>query len=203
MPPVTKSFQELSKKEANDYFSWFLSHIDERSLYLVDKVSVDLKTSRDLLDFSLDSTKIIWEWFLHVAEVTKTPQNVLANFEKSLEGKPRSFIEHMLKDYEKELSVFTEYVLRDIGMYIAKMFISSFQCLKWTIKYTPKSYVHVNVPLIAGFVDDNETYPKPFHPVLEPIDLARTPAIIYFLRNQKSTDLYSWCCKWVQWVPQQ
>jgi len=199
--PVDKPFPELNKKEAKNYFDWFLAHLDERADYLREKISSSLNISEEQLDYSLDSFKPIWKWFLQVAEISKTPPKILKQLEKSLSGQPRSFISHMLNQSSKELSVFTEYVLRDIGMYIGKTFILNFSSLKWTIKHAPKSYVHVNVPLIVGFVDDNEEYPKPFYPDMDPIDIARTPAMNLFDNTQSEADLYNLCMKWVQWIP--
>jgi len=200
--PIDKPFADLSKKEAKDYFAWFVSHLDERCGYLRGKVSSGLGIPANRVDYSLDSLKLVWKWFLQVAEVSKTPKDVLRALEKSMAGQPKSFIEHMIKQSSEELSVFTEYVLRDIGMYIGKLFLTNYPCLRWTIKHTPKSYVHVNVPLIVGFVDDDESYPEPFHPEMEPIDLARTPAMNLFAKTQKEDDLFDWCMKWVQWIPE-
>jgi len=200
--PFHKPFEELSKKEANDYFDWFISNVGERSDYLRGKVASGLNISEECLDFSLDSLKPIWMWFLQVAEVSKTPKDVLKKYKKSMIGQPKSYVDHMINNHlNEELSVFTEYVLRDIGMYIGKLFIDNYPCLKWTIKYTPKSYVYVNVPLIVGFIDDDESYPKPFHPDMDPIFVARAPAMKLFEKTQKDDDLYERCMKWAQWVP--
>ncbi len=199
--PLNKSFMYLSKKESQEYFDWFISHIDERSEYLRQKISNDLNISIEVLNYSLDSLIPIWKWFLQVAEISKTSKKDLKQLEKSLTRQQQSLIKHIEEASEDELSVFTEYVLRDIGMYLAKMFISNYPILKWTIKRSPKTYVHVNVPLIVGFVDDNPSYPKPFHPDLEPIDLARTPAMNLFSKTQQDDDLYNVCKKWIQWIP--
>ncbi len=201
--PLNKSFMDLSKKESQEYFDWFISHIDERAEYLRQKVSNGLGISIELLDYSLNSLKPIWKWFLQVAEISKTSKKDLKQLEKSLTGQQQSFIKHMVEQSKEELSVFTEYVLRDIGMYLAKIFILNYPILEWTIKRTPKTYVHVNVPLIIGFVDDNKDYPKPFHPDLEPIDLARTPAMNLFSKTQQDDDLYDVCKKWTQWIPKE
>lgn len=199
--PFSKPFIELSKKESQEYFDWFISHIDERSEYLKKKVSDGLGVPIKLLDYSLESLKPIWKWFLQMAETTKQPKVDSKQLEKALEGQPQ-IVRCMIEDPGEVLSVFTEFVLRDIGMYVAKMFTSNYPVLKWTVKRMPKRYVHVNEPLIIGFIDDNENYPKPFHPDLEPIDLARTPAM-KLIRNVQphDDDLYNECKKWVGWIP--
>lgn len=195
--PINKPFQEMTKKEADAYYEWFLSKIDERSEYLREVISKSLHIQREQLDFTLDSTVLIWKWFLGVAELTKTPQGVLDNLRKGLLGQQQSFIDHMVEQSRVELSVCTEYILRDIGMYLGKMFVSNYENLSWTIRYKPKSYIYVNMPLVVGFIDDKPEYPKPFHPVLEPIDLARTPAMNIFDGTQKENDLYERCREWI------
>lgn len=197
--PIDKAFCELSEREAQEYFEWFLDHIDERSEYLRSKVAERLNISIETINYSFESLKLIWKWFLLVAEVSKTPNPILKKLEKSLRGSPRSFVDHMLEQSKEELSVFTEYVLRDIGMYLGKVFISNYPILKWTYRVSPRSDVHCNLPLIVGFIDNS--YSKPFHPELEPIDLARTPAMNLFDNTQKESDLFEWCKKWEKWVP--
>ena len=59
-----KPFQEMTKKEADAYSEWFLSKIDERSEYLREIVSEGLRIDIKQLDFTLDSTLLIWKWFL-------------------------------------------------------------------------------------------------------------------------------------------
>lgn len=196
-----KPFQEMTKKEADAYSEWFLSKIDERSEYLREIVSEGLHIDIKQLDFTLDSTLLIWKWFLKEAKLAKTPESELDKIREGLRGMPQSFIDHMVEMARVELSIRTEYILRDIGMYLGKMFISNYENLRWTIKYKPKSYIYVNVPIIVGFVDDKPEYPKPFHPDLEPIDFARLPAMKIFEGTQKESDLYEKCKEWISLIP--
>ena len=196
-----KPFQETTKKEADAYSECFLSKIDERSKYLREIVSEGLHIDIKQLDFTLDSTLLIWKWFLKEAKLDKTPESELDKIRNGLLGQPQSFIDYMVEMARVELSIRTEYILRDIGMYIGKMFISNYENLKWTIKYKPKSYIYVNVPIIVGFVDDKPEYPKPFRPDLDPIYFARIPAMNIFEGTQKENDLYDWCRKWIERIP--
>ena len=120
-----KPFQEMTKKEADAYSEWFLSKIDERSDYLREIVSEGLHIDIKQLDFTLDSTLLIWKWFLKEAKLAKTPQSELNKIREGLRGMPQSFIDHMVEMARVELSIRTEYILRDIGMYLGKMFISN------------------------------------------------------------------------------
>lgn len=71
VPPPNKPFADMSEEEAQDYFDWFISHIDERADYLRSTVSNRLGIPIENLDYSLGSMKPIWKWFLQVAEVDK------------------------------------------------------------------------------------------------------------------------------------
>lgn len=199
--PINKAFHELTKGEAQEYFDWYLNHIDARSEYLRSKVANGLDIPIETLDFSFESLKLVWKWFLQVAEISMTPKSLLKKIEKSLSGQPQSYINHMLEQSKEELSVFTEYVLRDIGMYLGEVFEGNYPQLKWTYKISPQSDVHVNQPIIIWFID--ETYTKPFYPELEPIDLARTPAMNLFDNTQRENDLFEWSKKWEQWIPRE
>lgn len=103
---------------------------------------------------------------------------------------------------EDKLSVFTEFILRDIGMYVSKYFSMNYPILEWTYKRTPKSYVHVNQPLLIGFFDDSKEYPKPFRPELEPIQFEQLRATNLLRDIQPQDDgLYIACKRWSQWAP--
>lgn len=202
VPPIEKTYSEFTKKEADRYFDWFLSNVDERADYLVKKVSEGINIPIEKLNFTLESLIPIWKWFLSVAEIAKTSDEDLKMIEASLKGMPAPCVNHMIKSFEKKLSLFSEYVLRDIAMYVSKMFISNYPCLKWRVKYTPKRYIYVNQPIIVGFIDDNPDYPKPYFPDLEPIDLVRLAALrLINGRTVSENDLYDSCKEWVGWVP--
>lgn len=69
--PVDKPFEKLTKKEGKEYFDWFISHVDERSDYLRQKVSEGLNIPIESLDFSIESLIFIWRWFLKIVELKK------------------------------------------------------------------------------------------------------------------------------------
>ena len=159
--PIQKPFVDFTKKEAQEYFVWFLDNIDDRCNYLISKVSDGLKIPIDRIDYSVESLKIIWKWFLGIAEISKKSHVLL---DKAQPLKNYSFLRDFLNKDAFELSVFTQYVIRDIGMYLGKVLKTNYPILEWTFKTKPKNYVSVNEPLLIGFVDDNPSYPKPFYP---------------------------------------
>lgn len=199
--PVDKPFEELNKAEAKVYFDWFISHVDERSEYIRQKVSEGLNIPIGSLDFSIESLIFIWRWFLKIAELKRTPKAVLNDIRKELKanGEPKEFIEDMVREHSIELNVFSRYVIRDIGMYVGKMFVTNFQTLRWDYHTDTKKDSFANMPQIFGFVDLN--YNPPFEEQFEPIHYTEMQASNLFDNSQNENDLYNMCMRWVQWIP--
>lgn len=170
--PINKPFSKLNEEEAEEYFAWFISHVDERSDYLRKKVSESLNLPIELLDFSMESLIFIWRWFLKVAEINKTPKYLLHNIRKELkaDGHTKEFIKDTVRQHSLELNVFSRYVIRDIGMYVGKMFVTNFPALRWDYHTDTNKDSFANMPQIFGFVDAE--YSPPFEPQFEPIFLA-------------------------------
>ena len=198
IPNIDKPYANLSKKEAEAYLEWFVSHIDERANYIKHIISVGLDVPDSLLNFSFESLKIVWRWFLTVAETSPLQSKKTGN--NTLLGK-KTFVNHVLNEAECDFSVQTYYIIRDIGMYVAKVFLNNYPNLEWTIKTKPKNYISVNEPLLVGFVDDNPMYPKPFFPDLEPISFVRGCAINLLYGAPHDDDLYNQCLRWEKWIP--
>ena len=114
------------------------------------------------LDFSIESLIFIWRWFLKIAELKRIPKAVLNDIRKELKanGEPKEFIEDMVREHSVELSAFSRYVIRDIGMYVGKMFVTNFRTLRWDYHTDTKKDSFANMPQIFGFVDT--TYNPPF-----------------------------------------
>lgn len=199
--PVDKPFEELSKAEAKAYFDWFISHVDERSEYIKQKVSEGLNMPIGSLDFSIESLIFIWRWFLKIAELKRIPKTVLNDIRKELKanGEPKEFIEDMVREHSVELSAFSRYVIRDIGMYVGKMFVTNFRTLRWDYHTDTKKDSFANMPQIFGFVDT--TYNPPFEEQFEPIHYTEMQASNLFDNSQNESDLYNICMRWVQWIP--
>lgn len=208
IPPIElqKSNYEFTKKEARQYYEWFLSNVDERATYLRDFISEKQNIERSKLDFSPDSLVHVWKWFLSVASVEIISEEEVTEVKQAYAGVPQPIFDELVRERSLRLSATTEYVLRDIGMYISKMFIDNYSMLTWNLKLKPKSDVHANLPVIVGFVDDNPSYEKPYRPELEPVDLARTPAL-KLIRNPfevpRNNDLLKWCNMWLEWIPKE
>lgn len=199
--PIDKPFIKLTPEEAKEYFDWFIMHVDERSEYLKQKVAENLRLDTNKIDFSLDSLIYIWRWFLSVAELNKTPKVILDKIKDLLNknGKPKEFIEDMLQENKMELSVFSHYVIRDIGMYVGKMFVTNFQSLRWDYHTDIEKDSFANMPQIFGFIDN--TYTPPFEEQFEPIHYTEMQASNLFDNTANEKDLYNMCIQWTRRIP--
>ena len=199
--PINKPFSRLNEEDAKEYFDWFISHVDERSDYLSKKVSESLNLPIELLDFSMESLIYIWRWFLKVAEINKTPKYILHNIRKELKacGHTKEFIKDTIRQHSLELNVFSRYVIRDIGMYVGKMFVTNFPALRWDYHTDTNKDSFANIPQIFGFVDTE--YSPPFEPQFEPIYFTEMQASKLFDKSCSEKDLYDLCMLWTKWIP--
>lgn len=106
IPPINKPYTELTKIEAKIYFEWYMSHIDERTEYLRTKVAEDLSISIDKLDFSVLSLKLVWRWFLNVAEIRKASFRERAQSLWLFSGKIKTDYQHLFHEPQIRLGAF-------------------------------------------------------------------------------------------------
>ena len=197
--PVWKSFEKMDEKEAANYFNWFLGHVDERSDYLIQRVSATLCISANELNFSLQSLIPIWHWFLSAVEVCETPKNVLNKMQKKIGRRNYEFANDMIRANSIELSPLSRYVIRDIGMYVGKMFVNNYNVLRWDYHTNIKQDSFANIPQVFGFI--NCAYTPPFEMQFDPIHYVEMTASNIFDNTETKLDLYNTCKKWLQWIP--
>ena len=175
IPPVNKPYALLNSKEAEAYFKWYMDKIPARIRYLSGKCSDDLGINRDRINLSPESLVIIWKWFLNVAATENTEVNGL------------------------QFDLQTEYIVRDIGMFLGEMFRFNYESIKWSYFESPKTDFFVNKPLLIGF-KDNSVFP-PFDAVFEPIHMVRVQASKILNNQQKDNDLLKLYNKWSRKIP--
>ncbi len=199
--PIDKPFEKLSKQEAKRYFDWFISHVDERSDYVRSNVAEFLDLSLNALDFSMESIIPVWKWFLQAAEIQPTPKLRLNQLRNALVArhKPEQFIDYIVEANNKELSLLSLYMIRDIGMYTGKSFLMNYPVLKWGYHTDTKKDSFANIPQIFGFV--NYSYNPPFEMQFDPIHYAEMAAGNLLVGSATENDLYDFCMRWVKWVP--
>ncbi len=179
--PQGFDYHTMTAKEAEEHFNWFLENIDGRIEYLKAFCGIDL-------DFSYESLIRLWEWFLKKARVEKIPHRKL----KALREQYTAFGDDFVGKHQ--LSVSTEYLVRDIGIYLSEVFKRTSANIQWGFSTELKSYFFVNRPMLMGFVD--KKYAPPFSCECDPIHLTRIQAVKLLDHSDSIYDLYNVAMKW-------
>jgi len=200
IPPFDKPPIMFSAAEAKQYFGWYMEHLDERCEYIIEKAAAGLGCSKSVFDYSFDSLIPLWRWFLSDAE-TEVRSRERAELIRGCYAQNASqldFFADLINDRRDEplLSVYSEMVLRDVGMYWGQTFYKNCpDVLKWGYKRTPKNYIHVNEPLLMGFVNiydrNGQRLAKPYKLDFEPIHYARVQAMNVLDKTATERDIYN------------
>lgn len=150
-----------------------MAQVPQRREYLIRQVT----GRKDAVpDFRPETLLTIWRWFLKSALVVKNEET----------GRPM-------------LSLVTEYILRDIGMYVGQMWVINCPQLRWTYTTQPRNDFFVNRPLVQGFSDRD--FDPPFPMSFEPIHMVGVQASGLLLHKASRSDLYELYQKWLAYVP--
>lgn len=163
VPKLDKSIFQLNEAEAAAYFDWFMEMVPQRVAYVSKVCAAELRIPEERMDCSPESLVLLWKWFLRRAN-TEPDQSA-----------------------GRKLTLETEYILRDIGMYLGETFRKNHPNIYWTYYTKPSRDFFVNHPLLKGFID--MTSGKPFHACFEPIHMARIQAVKILKKEAAKTDL--------------
>lgn len=187
LPPYELDFDNWNHKKAQDYLEWFKSNLYERSVYVYNKA---VTKSDTVLDTSPEVLRKVWKWFLKIAEIEKVP-------EKEQKGEFGYLGESFIS--RTQLSVLTEFIIRDIAMLMSVVFMENHSCLYWDFDTKPKQYIFLNHPVIKGFVDNRAG--KPFYPVFEPVHMVHVQASGILENEATVNDLINIYYKWESTIP--
>lgn len=199
VPPIKKPFNKLSITEANSYLEWHISNIPERVEYLSEVCAEKLGINRELVDLSSDSLIYIWDWFLRIAEIEKTPQKKILQIKKELMNQEHIFLEQLVEESKTQFSMQTEFIIRDIGMYLGEVFILNNNKISWGYHSNIKQDSFANMPILIGFFDDE--FNPPFQMFFEPNHMIHVQASNIFDNTSKKEDLYLLYKKWLNYIP--
>ena len=192
IPPFDKNPQEFNSGETREYFDWYMEHIPKRICYLSQR-------SRCNLDMSFYSLIDLWKWFLKIAEIEKTPEDRLDAMRNELSHHSKFFIDQVISESEVQFSLQTEYILRDIAMYVGEVFVRYSEKITWGYHTDLDKDSFANLPLLQGFEDHDFTPPFPME--FEPIHMVSVQASNLFDGDQNSRDLYNLCQQWIDFIP--
>lgn len=125
-PPFTLKFREMSKKELESYYCWFIDIIPQRIAILIKSVKSTPgfeDWEPDYLPASLDK---LGEWFARQVETrTRKDEEKLAIVSNS----PLRLKNVQIDD--RELTNKTFSIAIDVGMYLSQVFLKNVHGLKW------------------------------------------------------------------------
>lgn len=194
-PPMGVDYNSWDNKTAKAYYDWYISQIPFRTAYLCNRISSDLKIDSSLLDFSPKSLNIIWDWYLKIAIIKKTDAQELEKFKKT---QLYQLVGESSINYEK-LSLNSLIIQRDIGMYLAEVFLRECPLLTWTFTHdSPSKKVKDffnNRPQLTGFIHDGSVVS------FEPIHMVGVQASRLLNDTCETSDLYNLYELWSEKFP--
>ena len=148
-PPFEiNDFEEITRKEARIHFEWYIGEIPTRMELLRKAYHFTTGCSEKDLDYSPESLIPLWEWFVNdIAEVMNRPKEEL---EKELAETPK-WVHEFIR--AKKLSVHSQGVSMDVGLYLAETLRKNIESLFWGFRSTPKNLYCVNRPILMDTSD--------------------------------------------------
>ena len=150
------------------------------------------------MKFEPDRLTYIWKWFLNVAEIEEKRSKKIKRTPFKVQNRKKQFQYEFENLDSKKLSLQTEYILRDIGMYIGQMFVDYHSQIYWDFYTEPRTDFFVNKPLLLGFKD--KEFMPPFSMEFEPIHMVGVQAAKLLDGTQKETDLLYLYEQWSRFI---
>ncbi len=186
VPNLDRSIFELNEQEAADYFGWYVERIPARVAYVSKVCAKSLHIPVEKMDCSPESLLLLWKWFRRKARTERvireksqsdlSPGNLLAN--------------------TRQLTLETEYILRDVGMYLGETFRKNHPNIYWTYYTKPRRDFFVNHPLLKGFIETS--FGPPFEACFEPIHMVGVQAAKILCKKSSDADLFNLYCFWAK-----
>ena len=146
------SFEDMKKKQAEQYFVWYIDTIEQRIQNL--EKYINLTGTRMVLDKTPNSLIELWDWFSnHIEVCTKDEQELM--LESAM--RPDWIKAHIMSDRRK-LSLNTIMIAVDISAYFGEVFIKNNPNIYWGYLSKPKKLHGVNRPRVLGFGGDMSVY---------------------------------------------
>lgn len=152
IPFMVVPFEEMKKKQAEQYYRWYMDTLDERICRLQKHIT---ETGNMLvLDKTPESLIGLWEWFEPRIELC---QKTDLELEDEVNGASERMRYHVLEN-TKKLSVETVTIAWDIAAYFGEVIIVNNPQIRWGYLTTPKKLHGVNRPRLLGFAGDMTVY---------------------------------------------
>ena len=160
-PPFeTVPFQEMSKRQAEQYLNWFLTERGNR-IHLLEQYINQFDHSV-CLDYSTESLVNLWRWFESQIEWEDKTEDEL---HREWIDRPQRF-KNTIPYNKKKMSGLTNALCLDISIYFAEILIANNPTIHWGIKTSPKALDGVNRPILLGFSNGISVFPYTLMQVL-------------------------------------
>ena len=145
-------FEEMKKKQAEQYFQWYMDTLVERLRRLQNYI---METGGIVvLDKTPASLIGLWEWFEPRIELCRKTEKEL---EHELDGCHERMKQHVFENPNK-LSAETVAVAWDVAAYFGEVVIENNEQIRWGYLSIPKKLNGVNRPRLLGFAGDMSVY---------------------------------------------
>lgn len=134
----------FTKKEAEQYFRWYLEQREERIEYLQNSVYQEREDIS--FDFTPESLIKIWEWYEgKIIVELRSPEEIAKERAEEPEWMQASIA-------EEQLSLKTWDITKDIAIYFAEVMVrNNAPKIYWGYYTKPRNLVSVNMPVLLGF----------------------------------------------------
>ncbi len=183
-PPFkAKSFYEMTKREAQIHYDWFIEKIPFRIDQLKRFYSEIAQEPAEVLDYSPESLVKLCGWYMKNAEIE---EKTMLELQKEIVRTPEIARENILK---QQISAGWMAVAEDIAIYFAECFVKAHETVKWNLTTRPKNYIYVNRPVLIGFKYNAE---------MSPVDLVKVLAARLLCEEIDENGLLNSYKIWVQ-----
>lgn len=155
-PPILRPFQEMSKKEAKEHFDWYINQIPARIDLLKNVYSFTGGSDQQTLDFTPNSLKPLWKWFIKYISIIPKSQ-------EEIEKEKNNLSEHLkckIVQNPNKLSLGTVAMAMDIAIYFCEVLARNNQNVKWGILAKTKNHADFNQPVLFGFLNNVTLNPR-------------------------------------------
>ena len=144
-PPPNSPFRERSKNELREYFTWFLSVIEERISQLTTAVWETRGFQIWRADYTVSSLESLGSWFEGQVEMRLRTQEEINRIADSYR------FPVLVPVSEYALTERTYSLASDIGMYFGRVFQKNYPFLQWVHELKSRRFVDYGQPVLRGF----------------------------------------------------
>ncbi len=182
-PFVLVPFEEMNKKQVEQYFQWFMTEKDKRIHQLEQYINKN-NTEKVVLDKSPESLIPLWEWFEYQIEWEERSEKEI---EDEVKGKPEWIREILLQD-TKKMTILTMALTTDIATYFGETLIHNNPGIRWGYLLKPIRLDGVKEPILLGFKKNISMNPR----------RATSVCVLRSSKNRNRNELYETYNLWLR-----